>query len=404
MSMSNILFNEDISKRYLTLESNIKSKSNSFYDSYLDLLETTIKYFLDENSVWYDNSKTCGHIIKDEQTRIFLLNAIKLDEHTFDKLIDYIKKCNDHKHKKEKTLKIDGVINFLEVYFNLINSYLVFKNAEAIAFSPSYYISIFNEVGKINNQLTEQYELLAKRTIDIENKVDTILNSLNETPKDSKKEKIKDQPNPPIYNLLRNADKFYFWEGAKKSFFVKKLIICILYICVFTIGVVSTILTTKKANLYTTFTFFENLWLFFSVFYIIHFLSLKHKMSHEKFAEHLNEKFQLDQFNCWKRTFEEKKRYKVFRIISHVCCFLNAFYLIFCIKGSISIAPIIFEILFFILSLLLAIFVTNFNDNYSSNVLFDLKNQQNTKLLLLFNQKFISIEEARENHLLDFYE
>ena len=44
--MINNLFNESLTMRYKTLERNIKAKSNSFYDSYLDLLESTIKYFL----------------------------------------------------------------------------------------------------------------------------------------------------------------------------------------------------------------------------------------------------------------------------------------------------------------------------------------------------------------------
>ena len=41
------LFNDSLTSRLATLERNIKSKSNSFYDSYLDLLEATIKYILD---------------------------------------------------------------------------------------------------------------------------------------------------------------------------------------------------------------------------------------------------------------------------------------------------------------------------------------------------------------------
>lgn len=41
------LFNDSLTTRFNTLERNIKSKSNSFYDSYLDLLEATIKYILD---------------------------------------------------------------------------------------------------------------------------------------------------------------------------------------------------------------------------------------------------------------------------------------------------------------------------------------------------------------------
>ena len=41
------LFNDSLTTRFNTLERNIKSKSNSFYDSYLDLLEATIKLIKD---------------------------------------------------------------------------------------------------------------------------------------------------------------------------------------------------------------------------------------------------------------------------------------------------------------------------------------------------------------------
>ena len=72
------LFTDKIRLRYATLEKNIKSKSNSFYDSYLDLLEETVKYILFENSVEYDNTKTCGLILKAENVKNFLLNEINL--------------------------------------------------------------------------------------------------------------------------------------------------------------------------------------------------------------------------------------------------------------------------------------------------------------------------------------
>lgn len=103
------LFTESLTSRFDTLKGNIKSKSNSFYDSYLDLLEATIKYFLDENDIEYDESRTCGHIVKEENVKSFLTITLKLDDYTYNKLPDYIKKCNDHKHKKEKTLGIDSI-------------------------------------------------------------------------------------------------------------------------------------------------------------------------------------------------------------------------------------------------------------------------------------------------------
>ena len=54
----------------------------------------------------------------------FLAKELKLDDYTYEKLPDYIKKCNDHKHKKEKWLGIESVINYLKVYYSLINYYI----------------------------------------------------------------------------------------------------------------------------------------------------------------------------------------------------------------------------------------------------------------------------------------
>ena len=110
------LFNDSLTNRYNTLERNVKSKSNSFYDSYLDLLEATIKYILDENNLEYDDSRTCGYIIREDSIKSFFKNELKLDSYTFDKIPDYIKKCNDHKHKKEKWLSIESVINLIKKF------------------------------------------------------------------------------------------------------------------------------------------------------------------------------------------------------------------------------------------------------------------------------------------------
>ena len=154
--MQNKLFNESLTTRFNTLERNIKSKSNSFYDSYLDLLEATIKYFLDENDITYDDSRTCGYLVKEESIKSFLMNVLKLDDYTYNKLPDYIKKCNDHKHKKEKTLGIDSVINYLKVYYDLINYYIAFIKGIKIEYNAEYFTSIFGETERLNNEYREE--------------------------------------------------------------------------------------------------------------------------------------------------------------------------------------------------------------------------------------------------------
>lgn len=154
--MKNKLFNDSLTMRFNTLERNIKSKSNSFYDSYLDLLEATIKYFLDENNVVYDQSRTCGFLVKEESIKSFLLSVLKLDDYTYNKLPDYIKKCNDHKHKKEKNLGIDSIINYLKVYFDLINYYIDYNKGVRVEFDANYFSSIYGETERLNNEYKEE--------------------------------------------------------------------------------------------------------------------------------------------------------------------------------------------------------------------------------------------------------
>ena len=154
--MKNKLFNDSLTMRFNTLERNIKSKSNSFYDSYLDLLEATIKYFLDENNVVYDQSRTCGFLVKEESIKSFLLGVLKLDDYTYNKLPDYIKKCNDHKHKKEKNLGIDSIINYLKVYYDLINYYIDYIKGVRVEFDANYFSSIYGETERLNNEYKEE--------------------------------------------------------------------------------------------------------------------------------------------------------------------------------------------------------------------------------------------------------
>ena len=146
------LFNDSLTSRLATLERNIKSKSNSFYDSYLDLLEATIKYILDENNIAYDDSRTCGYIVRESEIKNFFLDTLKLDDYTYNKLPDYIKKCNDHKHKKEKCLGIESVINYLSVYYKLINYFIIYIKGIEVEFDAEYYTSIFGETERLNSE------------------------------------------------------------------------------------------------------------------------------------------------------------------------------------------------------------------------------------------------------------
>ena len=114
---------EGINSRYLTAMKNVRAASNSFYDSFLDLLEETVKTIADHFGYDYDEGITCGQLIKKPEMKEILLNKIGVDEHTYGKFSDYSQKINRHKHRYEKTISIETVINYMKVFNTLITKY-----------------------------------------------------------------------------------------------------------------------------------------------------------------------------------------------------------------------------------------------------------------------------------------
>ena len=151
-------------ERYLTLERNIKARSNSFYDSYLDMQEHFVKLVLAEQGVEMKVQETCGAILRKEEAKTYFKETLRLDEFTYEKMQDYTLKVNSHKHKGEKNVQLDTVVNYLRVFHNATSVYANSKGIEVSGFDPDYYSSIFGifekentvlrgEVGKLSEEL-----------------------------------------------------------------------------------------------------------------------------------------------------------------------------------------------------------------------------------------------------------
>lgn len=145
-----------IKNRYLTLEKNVKSKSNSFYDSFLDLLECTIKVILLENNIAFDKSRTCGAIVKEPQVIMFFRSVIGVNENVYGKISDYVKKVNDHKHKSEKNLQIESLLRFMSFYCKFYNFYARHKGIPELPFYENYFKGIYGETERVNAELRSQ--------------------------------------------------------------------------------------------------------------------------------------------------------------------------------------------------------------------------------------------------------
>ena len=156
-------------ERYLTLERNIKARSNSFYDSYLDLQEHFVKLVLAEQSFEIKVQETCGAILRKADVRAYFMGTLQIDEYTYNKMQDYTLKVNAHKHKGEKTVQIETIVNYLRVFYNAASAYANSKAIGVDGFDANYYISIFGIFEKENSDLrSEMLQLKEELAISVE--------------------------------------------------------------------------------------------------------------------------------------------------------------------------------------------------------------------------------------------
>ena len=129
-------------ERYLTLERNIKSGANSFYDAYLDLQEQFVRFVLVEMGLDATARETCGALLKREDA-IEAFRSLGVDDYTYAKMEDYALKVNAHKHKGEKTIQIETIVNYLRVFYNASSVYAKKQGIDIQEFNADYFISIF---------------------------------------------------------------------------------------------------------------------------------------------------------------------------------------------------------------------------------------------------------------------
>ena len=163
------LIDHNLYERYLTLERNIKARSNSFYDSYLDLQEHFVKLVLAEQAFEIKVQETCGAILRKAEVKAYFMEILQIDEYTYNKMQDYTLKVNAHKHKGEKTVQIETIVNYLRVFYNAASSYANSKAIEVDGFDANYYIAIFGIFEKENSDLrSEMLQLKEELAISVE--------------------------------------------------------------------------------------------------------------------------------------------------------------------------------------------------------------------------------------------
>ena len=153
-------FDSRLYERYLTVERNIKAGSNSFYDSYLDLQEQFLRFIITEAGLDSTTRETCGALLKRPDVRELCLSTIGIEQAVFNKLEDYTLKVNAHKHKGEKKVQLETIINYMRIFYGVLIAYATYCCMETIAFNPDYFTGIFGIYEKENAALKAEAQKL----------------------------------------------------------------------------------------------------------------------------------------------------------------------------------------------------------------------------------------------------
>lgn len=354
-------FGNKVVGRYKTLESNVRSRSNSFYDAFLDLLEDTIKTILMKEEIGYDG-RTCGEILREPDINNFFKFKVNIDKEVYAKVSDYIRKINEHKHSNEKYITVDTVINYLNIYFVFVSKYLVFKNVETGTFNESYFRSIFGvtlERSKELDNVSEKVDSFVSSTNTKFNEYDTRISSLEAYASEFNKrivssKQVSQQNAKSLTNQItdrakinwffKNCKKSWRWFGNQQDFDKSKKKAYISYFILFALGIISSLITSFSASLYTTFTLFENIWLFFNIVLLIYASKAKLKYQSVDLANNTNYKYTIDEYGLW-NPGPEKKHYKVLRWLSIISVIGNIIY-VWCTTSKMPWLATIFEALF----------------------------------------------------------
>lgn len=363
---------DKIYSRYLTVERNIRSASNSFYDSFLDLQEELVKFVAINEMVDLGNKRTCGDILKLEEIKKIFLEKYLVNDNAFEKMKDYTLKVNAHKHKNEKKIQVDTIISYLRIFYEVSSKVALYLGIAAEEFSENYIMQIFGilekenfalkeENQKIRDDLRESVDKIADIVQDYQRQIDQKIRQNNAKQNDEYGLNRTNQK-LAMEQFFKTSQKFYAFPPIDDEYKKEKRKTLIIALTSISIAIISTIVTVATIGFYSTYTLFENIWIIFELCLLSHVIKSKEKYDHIDYAFSSHRKFVVNKDDLYCPT-KMKHRYKFFLVISCIAVIAN----IICIIdecGVKSIPAVIFEILFFSSSIACLWFVDNYFDGY----------------------------------------
>ena len=168
--------------------------------------------------------------------------------------------------------------------------------------------SLFERLDSMEAQLNEILSLSSKNTNEPKQ------NATVNTNKPTEKQLLE--------KFLRQSKKSWMWFGTKIEFNKVKRMAIISSLVLLIVGLITSIVTSVVCKFYTTFTLFENIWMFLCIFSLSYQIKSKRIYQVNEMAEHSQFRSKFDSVGM---IFfdKEKKKYKVFRWFAIISAIAN---------------------------------------------------------------------------------
>ena len=149
-----------------------------------------------------------------------------------------------------------------------------------------------------------------------------------------------------LQRFLRNSRKSWRWFGTKAQFIKAKSLAILSWSIFLAVGLITTVVSSACFQIYSTFTFFENIWMIFGIINLVN--ACKTQLVYEVNALAASSPLRYDTDKVgMKLPRKEKLRYRIFRWFAIISVACNILCIWIGLGKSLQVAATIMEVLFF---------------------------------------------------------
>ena len=148
---------------YETVEKNIMFSSNSYFDSWLDMVEELIKVIMTNEDISFDGRSSCGQLLRIKELNSFLIDKMGITDKDIEQLKAYVAYINEHKHRDQKDVNIDGIYHSLDMFNNIACKYAkLLKVGKMQEITIEHYSNLLGSALRENEELKKENKELKK--------------------------------------------------------------------------------------------------------------------------------------------------------------------------------------------------------------------------------------------------